>query len=352
MDYRKMYEDTMKAYEGLIMKTMEKATDDDLKQLDVLKKRMEEFEGLMSMEERKLPAQPKEENLTESQKYARRFVEAVATRSTFDGAMPREMAASVIEKIGQYANLVDKCTVHELVADLAISVDAGLPTVNYVAEGEAIGESDAEIGTVVLSPKMLACISKVSNVLMRDVTFDIVAYVEGAVARAIANKLDSEILFGAGGSTAITGITKTTGIVSATSATTLTLTWAEVTKALDSLGGYKKNATVVMSQTIATLIHSFKDDNGNYIFHDQNAPLTEIQGCKVVISDQMPIPATGKALLVAGDFAQYAFGKREEVEVQILYELYANKNQTGIKTTVRCDGKVAIPEAFSVIVSK
>lgn len=322
--------------------------DSSLAKLEALDKRLEELEAMGAMTERKVP----EVALTESQKWAKRFVEAVATRSTFDGAMPREMASSVIEKIEQYANLVDKCTVHTLVADLSVPVDAGLPTVAYVAEGDAIGESDAEIGTVVLSPKMLACISKVSNVLAKDVTFDIVAYVEGAVARAIANKLDYEILFGAGGATAITGVTKTTGIVSATSAGVGTLTWAEVTKALDSLKAYKANATVVMSQEIATIIHGLTDANGNYIFHDQNAPLTEIQGCKVAISSQMPAPATGKALLVAGDFSQYAFGKREDVEVQLLYELYASKNQTGIKTTVRCDGKVAIPAAFSVVISK
>ena len=351
MDYKRMYEETMKAYESLLVKTLEKATDDDLKQLDVLKKRMEEFEGLMSMEDRKLPAQPKEDTLTESQKYARRFAEAVATRTTFDGAMPREMASSVIEKIGQYANLVDKCRIEKMVADVSIAVDAGLPTVDYVAEGNAIGESDAAIGTVVLSPKMLACISKVSNVLARDVSFDIVAYVEGAVARAIANKLDYEILFGAGGTTALEGITGKTGIVSATSATTLTLTWDEVRKAMSKLKGYKANCTVVVSQTVADIIHGFKDGAGIYIFR-QGEELTNIDGHPVVISDQMPEPAVGKALLIAGDFQQYVFGKREEVEVQLLYELYANKNQTGIKTTVRCDGKVAVPEAFSVILSK
>ena len=75
-------------------------------------------------------------------------------------------------------------------------------------------------------------------------------------------------------------------------------------------------------------------------------------GHEVVISDQMPEVATGAVLFVAGDFKQYIVGQREAIDVQLLYELYAGNNQTGIKTTVRYDGKVAQAAAFSVILSK
>ena len=349
MDYKKMYEETMKAYESLLVKTLEKATDDDLKQLDVLKKRMEEFEAQMAMEDRKLPAQPKEETLTESQKWTRKLVEAISTRSTYSASMPKEMAKSVIEKIGQYANLVSKVTVYNMVSDVAMPVEAGLPAVAYVTDGTAIGETNENLSFVTLSPKMIGCIARLSNVLVADLSFDFVGYVEGAIARAIANKLDYEIIQGAG-TTAITGVLTASGIKTATSATTLTLTWDEVRKAMSKLKGYKANCTVVVGQEVADIIHGFKDSAGTYIF-PQNEELKSIMGHEVVISDQMPEVAAKKCLFIAGDFKQYVLGQREDVEVQLLYERYAEYNQTGIKTTCRYDGNVAQPEAFSVIIS-
>ena len=324
--------------------------DSSLAKLEALDKRLNELEGMKAMESRTLQAVP-EKPMTESQKWARKFIEAIEVKSSFADAMPREMAAEVIEKIGQYANVLGHCDVRVLASDLAVPVESGLPTVSYVTEGSAIGISEPAVGAVTLSPKMLACISKVSNILVKDATFDIVTYVEGAIARAIANKLDYEILFGAGGTTAIEGITKKTGIISATSATTLTLTWDEVRKALSNLKGYKANCTIVVGQAVADIIHGFKDSAGTYIF-PQNEELTRIMGHEVVISDQMPEVATGAVLFVAGDFKQYIVGQREAIDVQLLYELYAGNNQTGIKTTVRYDGKVAQAAAFSVILSK
>ncbi len=351
MNVKEMYEKTVKAYEDLLIKTMEKADDSDIKQLDILKKRMEEFEGLMAMEDRKLPSQPKEETMTESQKFCKKLVEAASTRSTYSASLPKEMAASVIEKIGQYANLVSKVTVYNLVSDLSMVVESGLPTVTYVTDGSAIGETNESMNFVTLSPKMLGCIARLSNVLIADLTFDFVGYVEGAIARSIANKLDSEILQGAGSTGAIEGIFGKSGIISATSATTLVVTWDEVRKAMSNLKGYKSNCTIVVSQAIADQIHGFKDGSNSYIF-PQNEELKAIMGHPVVISDQMPEVAVNKVLFLAGDFRQYVLGQREEVEVQLLYERYAEYNQTGVKTTCRYDGKVAVPEAFSVIVSK
>ncbi len=343
------YDEEIKKIEELKASVYESFGDDALVKLEALDKRLDEVKGLMAMESRQMPTSP-EKVMTESQRWSRKFVEAIEAKTNFADAMPREMASEVIEKIGQYANILGHCDVRTLVSDLAVPVETGLPTVSYVTEGNAIGVSEPTVGAVTLSPKVLACISKVSNILIKDATFDVVAYVEGAIARAIANTLDHEILLGTG-TNAIEGIIKKSGIVTATSATTLTLTWDEVRKAMSNLKGYKANCTVVVSQAMADVIHGFKDSAGTYIF-PQNEELSRIMGHEVVISDQMPEAASGACLFLAGDFSQYVVGQREAIDVQLLYELYAGNNQTGVKTTVRYDGKVAQPTAFSVILSK
>ena len=288
-------------------------------------------------------------DLTEKQKWAKGFAEAVTTGANFSGGMPQEMATDVIKKVGQFANLVSLCDVRKLVSDLSITVETGKPTVSYVTEGSAIGESDPKTSSVVLSPKKLACIGLVSNEVIKDVSFDIVAYITETIASAIADKLDHEILLGTGTSS-IEGIIGKSGITKLTTATTLVVTWAEVKKLLTALKGYKAGCTLVMSQEIADQIHDFKDGSGNYIF-PQNEELTVVKGHPVKISDQMPDVAKGNALIVAGNFKYYVLGERDAVEVTILDQLYQNKDQVGVKVVTRVDGKVGQAEAFAALLS-
>ena len=340
---------------------LENATEENVTKLNNLQKlraeseaQLERVEGVSMVPDSKVGP---EATLSESQKYCDRFKEAVTTGTNFSGALPREMYSSVIKKIGQFANVAGLCDYHKLISDLALPVESGLPSVEYVVEGGAIGESAPTTSTVLLSAKKLACIGKISNEAIADVGFDLVAYVEDTIARAIANKLDHEILLGTGVTTGsgatncITGVIKTAGIKSATSTNLGAVTWAEVKKALTSLGGYAAGCTIICSQEIADLIHDFKDGSGNYIF-PQNEELTRIKGHPVKISDQMPATTTGNVLFIAGNFQYYALGMREEMDIMLLDQLYQATDMTGVKATVRADGKVTQAEAFSVIISK
>lgn len=340
---------------------LENATEENVTKLNNLQKlraeseaQLERVEGTSMVPDSEVG--PKT-SLSESQKYCDRFKEAVTTGTNFSGALPREMYSSVIKKIGQFANVAGLCDYHKLISDLALPVESGLPSVDYVIEGGNIGESAPTTSTVLLSAKKLACIGKISNEAIADVGFDLVAYVEDTIARAIANKLDHEILFGTGvtsgesaSTNCITGVTTVSGIKSLTSKTTLVITWDEVKKALSSLGGYASGCTIVISQEVADMIHDFKDGSGNYIF-PQNEELTRIKGHPVKISDQMPAIAKAKVMMLAGNFQYYALGMREEMDIMLLDQLYQATDMTGVKATVRADGKVTQAEAFSVIVS-
>ncbi len=351
---------TKEAEDKIFEKVLTESREEDVDKLNSLSRYRADLEAQLEKCDKNLvPPTTKTgpEELSESEKYCKRFIEAVTTGGNFSGALPREMFAGVTKKVGQFANIVGLCDYHKLISDLALPVESGLPTVDYVTEGGTIGESNATTGTVLLSAKKLACIGKISNEAIADVSFDLVGYVEDTIARAISNKLDHEILFGEGVTTGasatncITGVAKTTGIKSQTSATTLVITWAEVKKALTLLGGYAAGCTIVCSQEIADMIHDFKDGSGNYLF-PQGEELTRIKGHPVKISDQMPTLATGKVMFVAGNFQYYALGMREEMDIMLLDQLYQASDMTGVKATVRADGKVTQPEAFSVIVSK
>lgn len=349
----KMRERVKAEMDKSLEKALSSATDEDVKKYENIVRQIEDLDARIEMSEAKgnVPAK-KVTELTESQKWTMKFVEAVSSSGNFSGAMPREMAAEVVKKLQQIAGIKNFCRTMTTASDIAITVETGLPTVAYVGEGGQIGETAPSTAPVILNAYKLACIVKINRELVKDVAFSIQSYVEDAIARSIAAKIESEILFGAGAtSNNIEGVTGKSGIHSKAAASATTVTWTEVKNALSALGPYKQGCTVVVGQEIADAIHDFKDGSGNYLF-PQNEELTRIKGHPVVISDAMPTPGANKVLLVAGNFNYYQIGYRENVDISVLSELYAANDQIGVKATTRLDGKVLQPEAFSIITGK
>lgn len=349
-ELKTMLESARATQKAAFNEMLQTSSDEAMKKYENAAKVSADLEAQIEMLESKgTVPEKKPVELTESQKWTKAFLEAVSTSGNFNQGMPKEMAAEVIKKAAEYAKLRGICRVFNTSSDLAITVEGGLPTVAYVSEGGALGDTNPSTAPVVLNAYKLACIVKINRELCKDVSFDVVAYVEDSLARAFALKEDAEILFGTG-SNAVEGVTAKSGINTKTAASTTTVTWAEVKACLTALGPYRQGSTtaIVMSQQIADDIHDFKDGSGNYLF-PQNEELKRIMGYPVLISEAMPTPAATKALVVAGNFSYYALGVRENIDLTVLNELYAGNDQVGVKAVERLDGKVLQAKAFSVI---
>ena len=351
-ELKNMLERAVKAQKDAFEEMLQSNSEEVMKKYENCVKVVADLEAQVEKAESngKVPA-PKATDLTESQKFVKKFIEAVSTSGNFSGGMPKAMASEVIKKLQQIGGLQSKCRSITTSSDIAITVEGGLPTVAYVAEGGAVGVSDPSSTPVVIAAYKLGTIVKINRELVGDVTFDVIAWVEDVIARAIAAKLEEEILFGAGPTSQnIEGITTKSGIKSKTCASTTAPTWAEVKACLSALGAYKKGATIVVSQEIADVIDDFKDGSGNYLF-PQNEELQRIKGHEVVISEAMPTAGAGKVLMVAGNFNYYEIGYRENVYMNVLNELYAGNDQVGVQCLTRLDGRVLQAEAFSVLVA-
>lgn len=351
-DLKNMLERAVKAQKDAFEEMLQSNSEEVMKKYENCAKVVADLEAQVEKAESngKVPA-PKATDLTESQKFVKKFVEAVTTSGNFSQGMPKEMASEVIKKAAAYAKLRGICRVFSTSSDLAITVESGLPTVAYVAEGGAIGDTAPTTAPVVLNAWKLACIVKISRELCKDISFDVVAYVEDALARAFALKEDAEILLGTG-TNAVEGVTSKSGINSKICASTTTVTWAEVKACATAVGPYRQGSSCawVMGQAIADAIHDFKDGSGNYLF-PQNEELKRIMGYPVLISEAMPTPAASQPLVVFGNFDYYALGERENIDLTVLNELYAGNDQVGVKAVERLDGKVLQAKAFSVLVA-
>lgn len=339
-------DEDVKKYENLLRQT--KALENQLRQAQAIEeKRNGEARGIPGGIQKEAS---KGQVLDEKTRFVRDLREAVSKGTTFQGLLPREVASEIQRKKEEIAQVKRLCTVHQATGEYTVYVEGDNATVAYVDEAATIGETSPTIKPIGLAALKLAAIVKVSREFMNDLGVDVMAYLVDVLSKAFARMEDHEILFGAGTSTSKTALrgiaTNVDAANTVTAASSTTVTWEEVKSTIQKLAAYRTNATIICSQVILDICHSYKDSN-TYIF-PQGSEITQIMGIPVVVSDEFPAFASGQVAMIVGDFSYYHFLDRQGLEVVTLNELYAANDQVGIRAVERIDGDL-VPEAFAVL---
>ncbi len=346
-------EEDRKAWEGLMdtKAKVEKELEEEKARVAEEEKKQKEKEALDEKDKAKVPEGLRDVGRKiseESEKFLKDLREAVQLGTRFVGSLPTEMATAIQTKMEQLAGIYSRCAIHKASGDYVVVVESEVVTVSYTTESAAIGETSPNLKPIKLSALKLAGLARISSEMLADLAVDVMSWITNEFAKAFARQMEHEILLGPGtdgDKTKIRGIiTNSTNTVTAASATEVT--WEEVKKTVQAIKGYRTGATIVVSQQIHDQIHSFKDGS-KYMF-DQTRNIERIMGCPVLISDQMPAIAGGKAALVVGNFAYYHIADRQDVTIRVLEERYAEYDQVGIKATKRVDGDF-VREAFAVL---
>ena len=363
---KKMLDSVREKAQEAFKKMLDSASDDDVKKYENLLKKANDLEeqinNIEALEEKKkldeggVPGEIQEEGnktkktLDEKAKFVEGLREAVSKGATFSGLLPREVASEIQRKKEQIARVRGLCTVHQATGEYTVYVEGDNATVAYVGEAAAIGETSPSIKPIGLAALKLGALVKVSREFINDLGVDVMAYLVDVLSKAFAKMEDHEILFGAGTSSsknALRGISVNAASANiVTAAGTDTVTWEEVKQAIQKIGAYRTNATIVCGQPFLDLCHSFKDGD-TYMF-PQQSQITQIMGIRVVVSDEFPTLATGAVAMIVGDFSYYHLLDRQGLEVVTLNELFAATDQIGIRAVERIDGDL-VPEAFAVL---
>ena len=344
---------------------MESASDEDVRKYNALVEQMDKISDQIAAIEAeelkqlgKKPVAEEEKNQKykkETREWAKKVAEAVAVGGNYTGLVPTEIASGIIEKLNDYGRIVSRVTRHSLTGNYTFTVEGSEASVDYVAEAGSVSETTPTLTPVSLGAYNFAGLTKLSKEAMKDPAVDFIDWIINALSKAFAKKLDGEILSGTGsGNSHITGIltalaaeTDTPHIVTDATAAGA-FTWANLKKVLSKLGEYREGGVLIMQQATADYIQEFKD-NGKYIF-EQNQPLDSIWGMKVIICSQMPAMGTdGNIPVLAANLSYYHMGVRQDIDVQILSELYAATRQVGVIADFRADGKPALTDAFAAL---
>lgn len=114
---------------------------------------------------------------------------------------------------------------------------------------------------------------------------------------------------------------------------------------------YHANASWVMHRLLAKMLAKIKDGDGQYVWQGSVAvgQPDRLLGAPVFMSEWAPYTfTTGLYVAVFGDFkAGYWICDADQINVQVLRELYAATNQIGYLVDYFGDGAPVLPEAFA-----
>lgn len=268
--------------------------------------------------------------------------------------VPDEFENQLIQKL-QEANVMR--TISHVIqtnsGEHKIPVVASEGTAAWLEEEAAYAESNTQFSQVSLGAHKLGTLIKVSEELLNDSAFDLMAYLSDEFGRRLGNAEEQAFLNGTGTGQPTGILTDTNGAsAGSTAAKADSLTFDDLIDLFYSLKTpYRQNAVFLMNDDTVKTIRKMKDNNGQYIWQPsvQAGQPDRILNCPVYTSPFMPSMAASNKPVLFGDFNYYWIADRQGRTFKRLNELYAVTGQVGFLGSERTDAKVILPEAIKTL---
>lgn len=349
-------------------------TDEEEKRYTDLKTQVEKIDKSISIfeEERahieKKPVEKKEEEraLEEErafENYVRGAVSAVRTGEQNltmgnNGAIiPSTIANRIIKAVQDRCPILQRATMYNVKGTLKIPVYGKSNTTHDITVGyqSEFTAPTADVGaftSVDLGGFLAGALSMIGLSVVNNAQVDVTSFIVNEMADKIASFLENQLLNGTG-SSAAQGITNGTNTVSTGAATAITADEL-ITLQAKVKQVYQANACWIMSPDVFLAIKKLKDGNNRYLLQDNitgEFPYM-LLGKPVFLSDNMSGLAAGNKTVVYGDLSGLAVNFREQVQIQILKERYADLHAIGVISWFEFDSKVIDNQRFSILVQK
>lgn len=258
--------------------------------------------------------------------------------------VPKTIAKKIITKVYDMSSVLKDATKYDTKGKISIPIyganGSNDITVEYATE---FGNLESKIGkftSVDLDGFLATALAKLSNSLINNTDIDLENKIIELMSEAIALFMEREILKGTAGK--VEGLSTLSNKV--TTATPTAITAEELIKTKNKVKKKnRKNAKWIVSNDTLTYIESLKDSDGRFLFRDDmNGEFNGyLLGYPVEVSDNMDEIATGKTVAYFGDFSGVALKqKSNDIEINVLREIFATQHATGINAWIEFDAKV------------
>lgn len=264
--------------------------------------------------------------------------ELISTDQRPDQYISALVASSVVRGLGARV-------LSGLQGNITIPKETGSPAIGWVAENAALNGSDADFGSVTMSPKHAGALSEWSRNMLMQSSPDVEQLLRNMLARDLGLAIDRAAIRG-GGANEPNGVLATAGIQTQAYATSLFHTAAEMIAKADiaNVGtaqrGFLTSNTIRKQSMLAQDVDKLPVGVGT-IFH--NEPVT--------FSNQVPTNlggTTNNHALIYADWSELLMGIWSEIDILVNpYEATAySKGNVSIRAMATVDIAVRHPAAF------
>lgn len=268
--------------------------------------------------------------------------------------IPKTIAKKIVETVYDICPVLEKSDRYNVKGTLSIPYydeSTSQITTAWATEFTALTSTSGKFQSIDLKDYLAGALTKVSRSLINNSDFDIVSFVVRKMAESIARFVENVILNGGGsGNSNVKGLT--TAPVGVTAAAQTAITADEVIKLKDSIKDvFQTNAFFVMNSKTRTALRLLKDNDGRYMLQDDiNSEFgSTLLGKDVYVSDNMPEMASGKTAIYYGDFSCLATKFTEDMNIQILRELFAAEHAVGVVGWIDFDTAVENAQGIAAL---
>lgn len=259
------------------------------------------------------------------------------------GVIPTTIANRIIDRVKELSPILQLADVYTVKGNLVfpvVDIADGTISAAYSSEFTELTESTTGFKTVELGGFLSGVLTKVSNSLVNNVDFDVVSWVIGKVAQAVAEFLEKELINGT--TNKMSGINSTTNVVTTSTVGAIVADdLIDVQMSVPEI--YQASSSWIMNKSTFKAIRKLKDDNKNYILN-KDATMAfgwELLGKPVYITESAEVVATGNDAVFYGDYKGLAVKiVPASSQIQVLTEKYATQNAIGVVGWVEADSKV------------
>lgn len=260
--------------------------------------------------------------------------------------IPTDIANRIITRVKELSPIYSRATVFNVGGDLDFpAFDTNSIVTSYVADLQELTAQNGNFTSRKLQNFIAGSLVTISRSLMNRQDFDLVQFIVNMMSQSMSNFIEKELLVGA-------GVTGATGIFADGNVTTVTPAGATIvaddliSQQMSIPEAFQGSSAWIMNKSTFVSFRKMKDGNGVYMLNpDIRAGFGwTLLGQPVFVSENAPVNA-----VAYGDYSGLYVKLAQNVEIQVLNELYATRHATGVVGYTEFDSRIIEDQKISVM---
>ena len=320
----------------------------EITQIDKTIQAEQEATQISAIEKAKSPEEEEKRALDEQNfiKYIKGDTRALDVAN--NGAIiPTDIASRIITRVKELSPIYQQATVFNVGGDLVFpAFNADSIVTDYIADMTALTAQNGNFTSRKLQNFIAGSLVTVSRSLMNRQDFDLVAFIVNMMAQSMSNFIEKELLIGAG-TTAATGLFVDANVTSLESATTTYSSDDMISAQMAIPEAFQGSASWIMNKSVFTALRKLKDvTTGQYLLNPdiRQGFGWQLLGRPVYVSENAPVDK-----IAYGDYSGLYVKLAQNIEIQILNELFSTSHATGVVGYLEFDSRIVEDQKIAVM---